>query len=169
MFTHQADGTIVVGRTRIPLDLFRLLEPQYQLPPDCYSMTYDPSSGRVYDRDSSQGSRYTVHGAWEDGDRFIAREAEFAAMVETDRIETMMARRDAAAAIAERTSYADLRKGEYPSHGELVVALWEMVMENDLRKAYTLQRLREQIKAKYPKEPTQCQQSTPAGNSSTTA
>ena len=41
--------------------------------------------------------------------------------------------------------------GEYPGKDEILVALWEMVVENRPEKAQALQARREEIKAKYPK------------------
>ena len=41
--------------------------------------------------------------------------------------------------------------GEYPGKDEILVALWEMVVENRPEKAQELQARREIIKAKYPK------------------
>ena len=41
--------------------------------------------------------------------------------------------------------------GEYPSRDEMIVALWEMVVENRPETAEALQARREEIKAKYPK------------------
>jgi hypothetical protein len=41
--------------------------------------------------------------------------------------------------------------GEYPSKDEILVALWEMVVENRPEKASALQARREEIKVKYPK------------------
>lgn len=42
--------------------------------------------------------------------------------------------------------------GEYPSKDEIIVALWEMVVENRPEKAQALQARREEIKSKYPKD-----------------
>jgi hypothetical protein len=42
--------------------------------------------------------------------------------------------------------------GEYPSKDEILVALWEMVVEDRPEKAQALQARREEIKAKYPKD-----------------
>ena len=42
--------------------------------------------------------------------------------------------------------------GEYPGKDEILVALWEMVVENRPEKAQALQVRREEIKAKYPKD-----------------
>ena len=42
--------------------------------------------------------------------------------------------------------------GEYPSKDDLIVALWEMVIENKPEMAQALQAKRLEIKNKYPKE-----------------
>ncbi len=47
--------------------------------------------------------------------------------------------------------YKDLRKREYPLLNDLVVALWEKVVENDSVAADALQALRVAVKTKYPK------------------
>lgn len=53
---------------------------------------------------------------------------------------------------ADEASRVDrLRKPEYPSTDELVVALWEKVIENRPEAAVALQAKREAVKAKYPK------------------
>lgn len=41
--------------------------------------------------------------------------------------------------------------GNYPSRDDMIVALWEMVVENRPEKATELQARREQIKQQYPK------------------
>ncbi len=48
-------------------------------------------------------------------------------------------------------TYADLRRAEYPSTDELVVALWEKVIEGRTENALALQAKREAVKIKYPK------------------
>ena len=48
-------------------------------------------------------------------------------------------------------TYEELRRAEYPSTDELVVALWEKVVEGRSATADVLQAKRETVKAKYPK------------------
>jgi hypothetical protein len=48
-------------------------------------------------------------------------------------------------------SYKELRAKEYPSTDELIVALWELVVENRPESANELQAKREAVKQKYPK------------------
>ncbi len=49
-------------------------------------------------------------------------------------------------------TYQELRKPEYPPTSDLIVALWEKVVENRPEEADKLQLKREDIKIKYPKE-----------------
>lgn len=51
-----------------------------------------------------------------------------------------------------KPTYAELRAKEYPSTDELIIALWEKVIEGRPETAATLQATREIIKVKYPKE-----------------
>lgn len=48
-------------------------------------------------------------------------------------------------------SYQELRRNEYPALSELIVALWEKVVENRPELAIELQSKREEVKQKYPK------------------
>jgi len=48
-------------------------------------------------------------------------------------------------------TYEDLRRAEYPSTDELIIALWEKVIEGRPESATILQAKREAVKIKYPK------------------
>jgi len=48
-------------------------------------------------------------------------------------------------------TYAEKRQAEYPSINELVVALWEGVVEERMASVTELEGLRQSIKTKYPK------------------
>ena len=48
-------------------------------------------------------------------------------------------------------AYARNRKAEYPSLDELIVALWEGVVEERMASVTALEGLRQAVKAKYPK------------------
>ena len=47
--------------------------------------------------------------------------------------------------------YARNRQEEYPSTDDLIVALWENVIEDRMESATALETLRQAVKAKYPK------------------
>jgi hypothetical protein len=66
-----------------------------------------------------------------------------------DAIATELAR---LTAIYDSETYSRNRKDEYPNIEELVVALWESVVEERLAPAIELQAKRQAIKNKYPKE-----------------
>jgi hypothetical protein len=51
--------------------------------------------------------------------------------------------------LREQVKISSLRESEYPSINELVVALWELVVEEKQEKAVELQRIRRIIKEKY--------------------
>ena len=48
-------------------------------------------------------------------------------------------------------TYAEKRQAEYPSINELVVALWEGVVEERMASVTVLEGLRQAVKTKYPK------------------
>ena len=52
---------------------------------------------------------------------------------------------------SDAQAYARNRQAEYPSIDELVVALWEGVVEERMASVTTLEGLRQAIKTKYPK------------------
>jgi hypothetical protein len=52
---------------------------------------------------------------------------------------------------AQEIPYDKLRKHEYPSIDELVVALWEGVVEERMASVTALEGLRQAVKDKYPK------------------
>ena len=52
----------------------------------------------------------------------------------------------------DATEYQRNRKAEYPSIEELVVALWENVVEERAASVISLEATRQAIKTKYPKE-----------------
>ena len=51
----------------------------------------------------------------------------------------------------DTSTYADKRKSEYPPIDDLIVALWENVVEERAASVISLEATRQAIKAKYPK------------------
>ena len=70
---------------------------------------------------------------------------------------TPIAKADIQAKIAELQAahdtqeYARIRQAEYPSINDLIVALWENVVEERAASVISLEATRQEIKAKYPK------------------
>ncbi len=72
---------------------------------------------------------------------------------ETDPIDQASIDAEVARLQAEQdaTQYQRDRKGEYPSVDELIVALWEGVVEERMASVTALEAVRQAVKAKYPK------------------
>ena len=70
---------------------------------------------------------------------------------ELSKIETAEAEWDAHLAEEAKTQYQRDRQAEYPSIDELIVALWEGVVEERMASVTALEGLRQAVKTKYPK------------------
>jgi len=77
------------------------------------------------------------------GEYFITEETEELALKRYNEIREIMNRPPA---------YTELRRAEYPPLSELIVALWEKVIEGRDDKAINLQVRRIEVKQKYPKK-----------------
>ena len=89
------------------------------------------------------GAEWVVRGDkldWHDSEQTEPTKAEIDAEVAR-----LQAEQDA-------TEYQRNRKAEYPSIEELVVALWENVVEERAASVISLEATRQAIKTKYPKE-----------------
>ena len=53
--------------------------------------------------------------------------------------------------VVDNRTYDEKRRSEYPSIDELVVALWEGVVEERMASVTALEGLRQAVKTKYPK------------------
>jgi len=72
MFKHDKDNIYLNG-LKVPLELFKRLEPAYQHPNDLIVMFYD-GKRRHYRTESKS---WTVVGLWEDGERYLSRIDDF--------------------------------------------------------------------------------------------
>ena len=70
---------------------------------------------------------------------------------ELSEIETAEAEWDAHLAEEAKTQYQRDRQAEYPPIDELVVALWEGVVEERMASVTKLEGMRQAVKTKYPK------------------
>jgi hypothetical protein len=123
MFKHDNNGISLNGM-RIPLEVFLRLEPSYSQPKDIVVMFYDGDKRHYRTKHRS----WTVSGKWADGDRYLARGDEYAALLDIDRQETVDAFRDVQAAKARAV------KDKYPVEGNKNV---ELHARDDLNKGGT--------------------------------
>ena len=72
MFKHDKDNIYLHG-LKVPLEVFKQLEPLYQHPNDLIVMFYDGTRRHYRTKHNS----WTVVGKWEDGDRYLTRIDDF--------------------------------------------------------------------------------------------
>lgn len=82
MFIHAGD-IITIDGFKIPLDLFKRLEPSYTHPSNLKILRYDGSC-RHYKADDRN---WVIEGKWEQGDRYVARLKDFKQLVMQERAE----------------------------------------------------------------------------------
>lgn len=86
MFKHYKDKVFIDGE-EIPLRYFLILEPAYSYPKDLIVMFYD---GKRRNYRTEHGS-WSIMGRWSEGERYVARKADFVRFVAEDRAEDLYA------------------------------------------------------------------------------
>jgi hypothetical protein len=155
MFLHQKHDIININnQIRLTLSQFRALEPTYpELPLGYTERYYEPNVAhhitgvdRVMITDSK---------IWQDGDRYFERFDDFLRLYEIINQKEASIRATVQNELDKLKPYNERRKLEYPSIEQMVVAMWENLIEKQTKEASgvkELQKLRKQIKQKYPKE-----------------
>ena len=149
-FVHRADGTISINDTEIPLAALLAYDPAYTLPTGIRSVRYTVDARGV-------GYHFQHNGI-----RNIRAEHPCSQLDKY--IQNLQGIQEIAKNIAEESkeidlllesvtkSYAEKRKQEYPDTEDLVVALWEMLVEGrETNAVQQLQARRLHTKSKYPK------------------
>lgn len=152
MFVVQEENEINIGDVvKLELAEFRTLEPNMMPLPNGYSrrVYYPNKSHEIYGND-----RITIKGpvVWEEGDRYIKRLEEFKRLRAEIEAENQSVIANVEAELKKRKPYHENRRAEYPKIEELVEALWENLVEGRTEKAEAIQKLRQEIKKKYPKK-----------------
>lgn len=153
-FTEENGQISINGNFTCSVEVFRILEPTYEKLPEGYSNRhYIPGKSHILT--SSKGfQKINKEANWTDGDRYISRIEEFVLLknyILRDEIETGNL---IAAEIKNRIPYNEKRKCEFPGVEELVIALWENIVEKKTKKEsgiLDIQKRREAVKNKYPK------------------
>ena len=153
-FKEELGRIEINGTFSCSVDVFKILEPTYENMPEGYTMRmYIP--GKQHTISSGFGFQtIQLSSNWANGDRYIARVEEFILLKQhilKDEIETDKLVLDE---LNQRLPYNDKRKPEYPGVEELVIALWENIVEKKTKKLsgiVDIQKRREEIKDKYPK------------------
>jgi hypothetical protein len=139
----QIGNKVNVDGVEMPLETFQILEPSYR-PQAIEVLTYDGEVLRV----RSNGTT-TTSGKWEEGDRFIKRKRDFETLVRLVNKEEQ----EVADTVEPLRDPIGRRKDEYPTTAELVVALWEHLVEKKNLKDSGIEALQDKrlaVKDKYP-------------------
>lgn len=152
----QINNTILIDNIKLTLDQFRILEPNYPDLPSGYDI-------RIYESGKEHCIRSDVYDSlpklnlpltWTDGERYFNRIDEFKNLYEFYEPEEKEMQEVLNYEIKKREPYAESRKSEYPNTHEMVIALWENLVEKKTKKEsgiLEIQKKREAIKNKYPK------------------
>jgi hypothetical protein len=154
MFLHQKENIVNINnQARLTVEQFRALEPTYpDLPVGYTERYYEPSL-----RHSISGPSKTMiqqHKIWEDGDRYFKRINDFLRLQQIIQQQEAAINQAVEAELNKRKSHEELRRNEYPSVEELVIAMWQNLIEKQSKEdsgVKDLQKLRKEIKEKYPK------------------
>lgn len=147
-FIHKADNTIWINGVKIPIEVLKIFDPAYTLPTGIKSVRYTihPTlkTGYHFQHDGSRNLR--AEHPCSSLDHYIANLQSIKAIadeVDQDSIDVEYL----------LTPYTENRKREYPAIEELVVALWELVVESNpsaMSKVQEIQSRRLHTKQKYP-------------------
>ena len=145
LFKHIGDR-IQIDEVELPITLFKVLEPEYRPHPDLEILIYKDGvlTTRLKGKTSTFGG-----GAWKEGDRYIARKQDFVNLLKTVNQEDGQIN----ITVESIKEPKQCREREYPTIRELVVALWEHVVEGRDRESSgvnALQSRRLSVKNKYP-------------------
>lgn len=151
-FTRTREGNIVIDGITISRLVFISLEPSYTEIEGLENLHYKSGGPR---RVVSNGKHYVIDGIWDDGERYLNRLQDYVLACENFASENAKNQLEIEQLIEESNTPRVRRKKDYPPLEDLVVAIWENLIEKRSKKdsgVEQLQKLRKSIKAKYPIE-----------------
>ena len=142
IFRHLPDDIIEIDGEKFDLELFLEVEPEYSIPDEMISREYDGSRHMLFSKDNQMLGECP----WEDGDRYLTRIPDLYLLQQT--VEEDKQYVESLKAIKPPT-----KEGEYPQINELVVALWEHLVEGKPKEETIniVQEKRLKVKEKYSK------------------
>ena len=147
-FIHKADNTVSINGVTIPIEVLKIFDPNYTLPTGIKSVRYTvhPTlrTGYHFQHDGSRNLR--AEHPCPVLDHYIANLQSIKAIADDVKQDSI----DIEQLFAP---YTEKRKSEYPAIEELVVALWELVVEANptaMQRIQEIQTRRLHTKQKYP-------------------
>lgn len=154
MFFHQLDNNININnKIRLTIEQFKTLEPTYpNLPVGYNERYYEPNIAHYI----NGSNRILINESldWIDGNRYFDRYDDFLRLQNLINEEEIEIQKTVQNELDKRRPYNELRRREYPSIEEMVVAMWDNLIEKQTKEVSgikDLQKLRKQIREKYPK------------------
>lgn len=154
MFLHQLDDIININnQIRLTVSQFKTLEPTYPDLPTGYNERYYVPEKTHY---LAGPERVLINDGivWEQGNRYFDRYNDFLRLQQLINQEESEIKKAVQIEIDKLQSYQELRRREYPNIEQMVVAMWENLIEKQTKEVSgvkNLQKLRKQVKEKYPK------------------
>jgi len=148
IFRHLTNNIIQIDNESFDLDLFLEIEPEYSLPEDVTYREYIPKKHHMM---HSSNSQFSGEFPWEDGDRYLTRIPDLHLLqktLEEDAKYVNQIKKEAEKGLKKKTRIA-----EYPQISELIVALWEYLVEEKPKEETIdiVQEKRLKVKEKYSK------------------
>lgn len=149
-FKHHEDK-ITINDQVIDFFVFLKLEPDYEMPTKAKTVTYIP--GKLHSWNDGK-TNHNLGTTWPQGDRYISRLDEFLMLQKEEDLDNQDTEKLVRDEREKRLEYDRKRKLEYPKIEELVIAMWEKLIEKktlDESGVKEIQAIREKIKTDYPK------------------
>lgn len=158
-FIRTADGNFTINGHQIPRKVFLALEPSYSEIENLIYLRYvntpDQKGRLIITKDGVKEQQHRVEGIWDDGDRYILRLPDFINATHALRQDDAVQAEEVKKLIENADTPRGKRRREYPPMEDLVIAMWENLIEKKSKKdsgVDQIQKLRKAIKSKYPME-----------------
>lgn len=152
MFFHHKNNTININnQVKLTLEQFKMLEPNYQdLPLGYDELFYEPEKHHYIN--GINRTSITKPLTWQDGDSYLDRIKDFTNLYNLINEKEHEITKKVNIELEKRKPYDEKRKKEYPDIEDMVVALWEHLIEKKTKKEsgiLELQKIRDSVKEKH--------------------
>ncbi len=149
-FSHRSDNKIVINDELFSLELFQKVFPEYSLPPGMERRKYTQGEHHYV---SDGVSVFHQEVPWHLGDKILSKLTDLISVRSLWEKHKKEEDIEAEKLQFKQQPYQEKRKSEYPPINDLIVALWEHIIEERPPvKIKEIQELRKEIKKKYPKK-----------------
>ena len=142
---QQVSDTVIIGDEKFPLDLFMMVEPNYEV---VDYRNYEEGKTHIIIHKGQQNGGPVY---WEDGNRYTKRSSDLKYLSAQIHIDEEERKTKVQTNKNNNLSYGEKRKKEYPPIEDLVVAMWEYLCTTSPKRLEGLEAKRQEIKNKFPK------------------